>query len=77
MATYAEIKAATNNFTNSVGLRVGKSRRYTRFLQPGIWDATGSLMLRRRHDGKHIAKADYGDEKAIENLVGDAELCEY
>jgi hypothetical protein len=75
--THEEIQVATDNFTKSVGLRAGKSKRYTRFLQPGMWDLTGKLVLRTRKYGRHMASAAYTDRQAIAALVGEAEICEY
>lgn len=74
---YEAIRKATANFTKCAGLRVGKSRRYTRFLQPGLWDKDGRLMLRSRATGRHISDAAYTNRKGIEELARGCELCEY
>jgi hypothetical protein len=75
--TYHEIRTATKDFTRPIGLRVGASRRYTRYLQPGLWDKTGKLMLRMKRDDRHVADARYDDERAIESLTQGAIACEY
>lgn len=77
MTTYEQIVAATANFTKPAGLRTGKSRRYTRYLQPGLWDLAGQLMLRSRATDRHIARADFTDREAIAALAKDCDLCDY
>lgn len=77
MSSYEKIREATNNFTAPIGLKVGKSKRYTRFLQPGIWDLAGKMMLRAKNSGRHISDASHEDKKGIESLVAGCDFCEY